>query len=761
MVMKVLVQIMLAVALFPALAASQDCIYYENYLHWVGEIQLSSAYDMAVSGNFAYIADADEGLVVVDITDPSNPRMAGSVNTPGSAFGVAVLGGYAYVIVPYSGLQVIDITNPESPQIVGSVDSTGPQVWRIAVSGSYAYVGDFYSLDVIDVTDPKNPFIVGSVDTPDGFQDIAVSGSYAYLAVGDGLQVIDVTDPTNPIISGSVETPGGAYGVAVVGSYAYLATNTGWPAPVVGSLQIIDIADPNDPQIIHSVVTPGEVFDVAVLDSYTYLAVRGVGLMVVDVSNWVDQPVAGIVQADVDWHASVAVLGNYAYIADPCSHIGDPSSLQVINISDPGNVSIIGSINTPGDAREVAVKGNYAYVGACESGLQVVDISNPTSPLLVGSVGTFDRTMDVAIAGSYAFLATSPTWPDTINGSIQVIDIANPFSPQLVRSVDTPGYPQGIAIAGSFAYVAWGDSGLQVIDITDPLIPNRIGSVSTLGYSWDVAIAGSYAFVASTSPTWPDPNVDGNLQIIDITNPQNPQLVGNVGVPGGANNVVVSGSCAYVAGGNLHVIDISDPEFPQITGSVGSMYAFDLTVSGSYAYVCNCLPSPSFGHAPLFHLQVFDIDDPEHPQHIGGVDIEGLGVAVSGGNVVVASDGFGLQILPAQCGQVVAIEDDLEDIEPTEEIPHIGPSLTIHPNPFNPQTTISFSLERTEWAEIGVYDLGSRLLIVLANHTYDTGHHSVVWQGKDALGRAVPSGSYIIRLKTESGVETSKVSLIR
>jgi len=87
--------------------------------------------------------------------------------------------------------------------------------------------------------------------------------------------------------------------------------------------------------------------------------------------------------------------------------------------------------------------------------------------------------------------------------------------------------------------------------------------------------------------------------------------------------------------------------------------------------------------------------------------------------------------------------------------------VACYPNPLNPQTTISFSLVRTEWAEIGVYDLGGRLVCVLANRTYDAGHHSVVWYGKDAMGRAVPSGSYFVRLETESTVETQKVSLIR
>ena len=56
---------------------------------------------------------------------------------------------------------------------------------------------------------------------------------------------------------------------------------------------------------------------------------------------------------------------------------------------DAGNRrAIIGSVNTPNEAKGVEVIGNKAYVADSESGLQVVDISNPTNPKIIGSVNT-------------------------------------------------------------------------------------------------------------------------------------------------------------------------------------------------------------------------------------------------------------------------------------------------------------------------------------------------------------------------------------
>ena len=85
----------------------------------------------------------------------------------------------------------------------------------------------------------------------------------------------------------------------------------------------------------------------------------------------------------------------------------------------------------------------------------------------------------------------------------------------------------------------------------------------------------------------------------------------------------------------------------------------------------------------------------------------------------------------------------------------------IHPNPFNPQTTISFSLPRTEGVAIGIYDLTGRRLTVLADRTFGAGTHALSWNGRDSRGLAMPSGTYFVRLATASEVSTRKVMLIR
>jgi hypothetical protein len=131
------------------------------------------------------------------------------------------------------------------------------------------------------------------------------------------------------------------------------------------------------------------------------------------------------------------------------------SGLQVIDITNPTSPQIVGSLNTPGVAIDVAISGSHAYVADGVSGLQVIDITTPASLQIVGSVNTPENAVGVAIFGSHAYVGDG--W-----SGLQVIDITTPESPQTIGSVGTPGRAHGVAIFGSLVYLAAGDSGLQV-----------------------------------------------------------------------------------------------------------------------------------------------------------------------------------------------------------------------------------------------------------------------------------------------------------
>lgn len=85
----------------------------------------------------------------------------------------------------------------------------------------------------------------------------------------------------------------------------------------------------------------------------------------------------------------------------------------------------------------------------------------------------------------------------------------------------------------------------------------------------------------------------------------------------------------------------------------------------------------------------------------------------------------------------------------------------IHPNPFNPNTSIEFYLTRPQVVELCVYDLAGRRVRVLVEETLEAGPHRLQWDGCDGSGRSLASGMYSVSLKTESVIDRRKVMLVR
>jgi hypothetical protein len=85
----------------------------------------------------------------------------------------------------------------------------------------------------------------------------------------------------------------------------------------------------------------------------------------------------------------------------------------------------------------------------------------------------------------------------------------------------------------------------------------------------------------------------------------------------------------------------------------------------------------------------------------------------------------------------------------------------ISPNPFNPQTKISFFADQPQRIRVAVFDIRGRLITELTDQQYQVGEHSVEWQGRDSAGRSVPSGEYFFRIDIGGQVETRKAMLLR
>ena len=88
-------------------------------------------------------------------------------------------------------------------------------------------------------------------------------------------------------------------------------------------------------------------------------------------------------------------------------------------------------------------------------------------------------------------------------------------------------------------------------------------------------------------------------------------------------------------------------------------------------------------------------------------------------------------------------------------------SMTNYPNPFNPETTISFFLPETEPLTISIFNLKGQKVSALFSGILNSGNHNFVWNGTDSNGRPMSSGIYFARIENDKQTRTHKMMLIK
>jgi hypothetical protein len=83
------------------------------------------------------------------------------------------------------------------------------------------------------------------------------------------------------------------------------------------------------------------------------------------------------------------------------------------------------------------------------------------------------------------------------------------------------------------------------------------------------------------------------------------------------------------------------------------------------------------------------------------------------------------------------------------------------PHPFNPKTTLRFSMQAAGPAELAIYDLAGRSVAHLVDGPLAAGEHSLVWNGIDDAGAPVSSGVYFARLEALGDMQVRKMTLVK
>ncbi|MRS05896.1 hypothetical protein EG832_22155, partial [bacterium] len=329
--------------------------------------------------NYAYVAAGDSGLLVVDLTDPANPKELGQLDTDGYAYEIAVKGSIAYIADAWEGIATVDITHPEAPVLIGSTPSNG---WAlsIAISGTLLCSGNGgMGAQVFDISDPKFPKATGVFSFGGASRKVAASGKFFYVAdTLKGLRMIDASNPAELTQSGIFGILPYARRATLKGDYLYVASGAD------GAMYVINVADPTHPYQTSKFQADGNASDVPISGNTAFLTTF------MDSTNY-------LVAIDISdpnnvKEASVIPLGSLtpmfaaareAVIQDNTLFVADEFGLRIFDINNPAKIVQPGQIElmvngvvTDG----VVVSGNYAYVTAGSGGVHIVDISDLSNP---------------------------------------------------------------------------------------------------------------------------------------------------------------------------------------------------------------------------------------------------------------------------------------------------------------------------------------------------------------------------------------------
>lgn len=213
-------------------------------------------YGIYIQSNLAFLAASQTGLYIFDISTPDSPRLISQRPTSGDAWDVWVSEKYAYVADLDKGISVIDVSSPAVPRKVALVTwDRSPSAEIVRGEGNFIYVAaGSRGLIVINIADPLQPEVVGKFKSgPEGFgEGLCVKDRLVYLANGheenieeNGLFIIDAHRPDSLAVKGKCTFSDWVEGVCLAGNYAFV-TNT------FSGVRSIDVSNPEKPRLVDS-----------------------------------------------------------------------------------------------------------------------------------------------------------------------------------------------------------------------------------------------------------------------------------------------------------------------------------------------------------------------------------------------------------------------------------------------------------------------------------------------------------------------------
>lgn len=289
---------------------------------------------------------AGKTLLILDAKDPSNPLLIGKVQFPGFIEDVCVNNNIAYVAAADGGLCLIDVSEPGKPKKVGHCHIESAN--KVRVSGDFAYVAGNKRFSIVDVKLPGKPFKLACVDTENQIIDLHIKDAWVFIHVYDAIWAMDCIDPKDPKCAYGFRPPGledsHITGTGLCKDFLYYSMRN--------FLSAIDVSSPSHPMEVGRFNQLGRYADFKVGPLYAcedrvFASVKegmyDYKLYLFDAADPGKLKVSGKCGTYADLYKkteAIHVNGNKAYIA------ASWGGVLILDVSDPSSPRILGSFKT-------------------------------------------------------------------------------------------------------------------------------------------------------------------------------------------------------------------------------------------------------------------------------------------------------------------------------------------------------------------------------------------------------------------------------
>jgi hypothetical protein len=464
--------------------------------YWNG----GSVYDVIVRNDYAYVANYEQGIEVLDCSsDFTNVKSVHSFYDGGQAQDVEFVGyDILYMADGTDGLEIYDTSESETNITkIKNVKFGTQEIISVEVDprNDIAFLGcKSDGFIAISIVNPSSPKVLKQFKTEDSdTRDMSYSARMVYCADGsNGVQVYNYTTNENITHIGSYEIPG--YTIESiewdVGRIVYFSTGKGQ------RLYAYNFTDfTNGTEFWH--------YDFDVGEAYHFIAAREI------------------------------------------IYLANDFDLKTLNVSK-SSCEILDKLTFAGEPQQVAIENDIAILAKGLVGIDIINISNPAEPLLFSKYEPENLIInDVDLKNDYVYCAT--------NLGLEIIDITDIYNPVQSAQISI-GYSKSIRLHDSTIYLGTNTSGLIIYDVADPSSPTELGQYNSISIVNDIFIDNSVAYVAA--------DIEG-VEIIDVSNPSNPSNIASI-TTAKALGVDVSDSTLAIADytGGVLLYDISTPSSP-------------------------------------------------------------------------------------------------------------------------------------------------------------------------------------------------------